>query len=90
MFLSLNALIFVFLSLLNQILQINPAKNLLNYICKSAERDAFDMAVEFINRGVDVNLGSPIHIAIKNKYVFLLFCFYFFLGGGEGSLLLIH
>jgi tRNA-dihydrouridine synthase len=48
-------------------MQINPNTKVLSYVCKSSTKDAFLVAFELIKRGIDINIGCPLHVAIKHK-----------------------
>jgi hypothetical protein len=47
---------------------VKSTNSLLNYVCHSAESDAYYVANELVKRGYDVNLYWPLHVAVINKY----------------------
>jgi hypothetical protein len=40
----------------------------LRFICKSSDSNAFLVANELIKKGMNLNEGCPLHVAIKNRY----------------------
>jgi Ankyrin repeats (3 copies)/Ankyrin repeats (many copies) len=59
-------------------LNIQVTCSLMAVVCKSSKREAFQVATELITRGVDLNEGCPLNVAIQNRFFPSLYLSFYF------------